>query len=892
MLSNKVKSIFIFFGGCFLGFTPLRIQAQSSCDRNLDEVNYLYEIGRFQQAIDAVNSCLESSGYSRPSKIEAYAMLSKSLLAIDSSEKAKWYLRELLTIKDDYEPKIDDPLRFKKALDDVRASMKTNTITSVSKKAEKQELAPATIVVLTSKDIAERGYLTVEEMLDDLPGMDVSRTNGLVNKSVFVRGYRSANMSDRLLVVINGVEANEMWTQFAYLGKQLPVESIERVEMIYGPASSLYGANAFSGVLNIVTKGGSTLFKSNKTSFESEPKTEFMMSGRINTGAFNTQALEGTTAVKLKNGVVIQMNGKIYQSDENNLSKYPNWDGQWTEADFGPNHYRKTLTLVTTKDSIKNIYTTKDPTGTYHQIKGDSILPTQFAIDEAKRLDQLKYNEIPNIQGFYNKGSDPKIFSDKTFGTYANMRVTLGDLILDLHIEDRDEGATPDYVDRFFSVNSLFTNWQARQQFISSRYSKKLGDKWFFYNTAYYRISDFGVKSRLTTFNGYAQDRRELIDFFDPRRINPEWTRVSYFQQCKQFRDEFRAQYTINDHFDLLVGLEIRNGIFQSNYLTSAISDNAMLNGTVPSNPGGNNPAMFEGGGFGSFTYSNTAKKININVGGRYDYTWVNEDSKVSYGKFNPRLSAVFYPGNWVFKLIYSEAMFAFPSFVRFSSSVSRIPPDNLAPETVKNIEFNVTHVLKGGKFTTEWVGYKSTYADMLITNKVKGLDQYGNWPNTTNEVMGAQMNTQWKVNRFIDFNTNATVNHSVFLTPSSTNPDEITTLKTAQISDFTFYAGIGTKFLKDKIYFYISSNVVGNKYTGKGTSLANSTQLITIPGYQLINAAVKVDLFQNITFQVIGRNLLNHYYAAPGIRSASGSQSPLVPQPGRNIHLALNFRF
>ena len=892
MLSKKVKSIFIFFGGCFLGFTPLRIQAQSSCDRNLDEVKYLYEIGRFQQAIDAVNLCLESSGYSRPSKIEAYAMLSKSLLAIDSSEKAKWYLRELLTIKDDYETKIDDPLRFKKALDDVRASMKTNTITSVSKKAEKQELAPATIVVLTSKDIAERGYLTVEEMLDDLPGMDVSRTNGLVNKSVFVRGYRSANMSDRLLVVINGVEANEMWTQFAYLGKQLPVESIERVEMIYGPASSLYGANAFSGVLNIVTKGGSTLFKSNKTSFESEPKTEFMMSGRINTGAFNTQALEGTTAVKLKNGVVIQMNGKVYQSDENNLSKYSDWDGQWTEADFGPNHYRKTLSLVTTKDSIKNIYTTKDPNGTYHQIKGDSILPTQFAIDEAKRLDQLKYNEIPNIQGFYNKGADPKIFSDKTFGTYANMRVTLGDLILDLHIEDRDEGATPDYVDRFFSVNSLFTNWQARQQFISSRYSKKLGDKWFFYNTAYYRISDFGVKSRLTTFNGYAQDRRELIDFFDPKRINPEWTRVSYFQQCKQFRDEFRAQYTINDHFDLLVGLEIRNGIFQSNYLTSAISDNAMLNGTVPSNPGGNNPAMFEGGGYGSFTYSNTAKKININVGGRYDYTWVNEDSKVSYGKFNPRLSAVFYPGNWVFKLIYSEAMFAFPSFVRFSSSVSRIPPDNLAPETVKNIEFNVTHVLKGGKFTTEWVGYKSTYAEMLITNKVKGLDQYGNWPNTTNEVMGAQMNTQWKVNRFIDFNTNATVNHSVFLTPSSTNPDEITTLKTAQISDFTLYAGLGTKFLKDKIYFYISSNVVGNKYTGKGTSLANSTQLITIPGYQLINAALKVDIFQNITFQVIGRNLLNHYYAAPGIRSASGSQSSLVPQPGRNIHLALNFRF
>jgi outer membrane receptor protein involved in Fe transport len=131
-----------------------------------------------------------------------------------------------------------------------------------------------------------------------------------------------------------------------------------------------------------------------------------------------------------------------------------------------------------------------------------------------------------------------------------------------------------------------------------------------------------------------------------------------------------------------------------------------------------------------------------------------------------------------------------------------------------------------------------------------------------------------------------------VLLTHSTTNHDEINKLKTEQIYVFSLYAGLGTKFLKDKIYFYISSNVVGNKYTGKGTSLANSTQLITIPGYQLINAALKADIFQKITFQVIGRNLLNHYYAAPGIRSASGSQSSLVPQPGRNIHLALNFRF
>ena len=45
------------------------------------------------------------------------------------------------------------------------------------------------------------------------------------------------------MILVDGVEDNEMYTQFAFMGKQLPIQSVKRVEIIYGPASSLYGAN-------------------------------------------------------------------------------------------------------------------------------------------------------------------------------------------------------------------------------------------------------------------------------------------------------------------------------------------------------------------------------------------------------------------------------------------------------------------------------------------------------------------------------------------------------------------------------------------------------------------------------------------------------------------------
>ncbi len=886
--------------GWILSIMLLRIwslsaQETNNCDMQLRSHIDEYQLGRFDACIIGINACIQSNGYSSASKIVALSYLSKSYLAIDSIQLGNQAIRDILERKDNYEAEINDPIRFKRQLEYVRAQMKTNLIMSVSKKAEKLELAPATLVVLTAEDIRNRGYKSLDEILDDLPGVDIAKTSGLVDKSFNQRGYRSANMNDKTMIVFDGVEDNEMYTQFAYIGKQLPVQSIKRVEMIYGPASSLYGANAFSGVINVVTKDGADLFESKKNSFEETQHTQYTLEGRVNAGSFNTQALEMDGAVKLKNGIVMQLFGKYNTSDENDLSAYSDWDGKWTEADFGENHYLNRMTTSRTTSNSgfwDSLLSRRDPTGKYYSYNSDStkIIPTQLALDEISQKDQQFYHTIPNISGFIDKTADPTKFSDKSNGQYLGIKVTLGDLVLQAQLSERNEGASPDYVDRYFAVNSLFTNWEARQQFISSRYSKKLGDKWFFYNTAYYRISDFGVDSRLTTFRGFAQGNLGFADFIGG--VNPAWGRVSYYQQCKQFRDEFRAQYVINDRHDVLFGAEVRNGIFQSNYLTTSTSNNAILRGTVAVEPGGNSPAMFDLGAFVNYSYSNPQKFINVSFGGRWDKNVVAESQSAGYSQFNPRASLVYYPGTWVFKAIYSEAIFAFPSFVKFSTSVSRVRPDVLDPEKVRNGELSIFKGFLNNKITLESVFYHARYSNLLTTRKVDGKDQYANLENSETRVSGTQFVGKWKMTSTLDFNMNATYNHSRLHLLDQAFDGGDSTLKTAQIADFTFYAGLGWSFFKKKAYVYVATNIVGNKYTGLGTTINNATTMEVIPRYQLINATLRYNFRPQTSIQIIGRNLLNALYFAPGIRSAAGSQSSLIPQAGRTIDIALNFKF
>lgn len=127
-------------------------------------------------------------------------------------------------------------------------------ITTASKYEERLSDAPATMIVITKEDIEQRGYKELSEMFDDLPGMDMSRMWGDHYYKNYMRGYRNT-IGDPYLVLVDGITQNDLYYGINTVTMvAIPVTHIKRVEIVYGPASSVYGANAFMGVINIITE--------------------------------------------------------------------------------------------------------------------------------------------------------------------------------------------------------------------------------------------------------------------------------------------------------------------------------------------------------------------------------------------------------------------------------------------------------------------------------------------------------------------------------------------------------------------------------------------------------------------------------------------------------------
>jgi outer membrane receptor for ferrienterochelin and colicins len=139
-------------------------------------------------------------------------------------------------------------------------NVQVDTVYGASKFQQKVTEAPSSITIITADEIQKYGYRTVSDLLQSVPGFYV--TNDRNYSYVGVDGIsRPTDYSTHLLVLIDGHRVNDNVYNAAYVGTEaiLDVDLIARVEIIRGPGSSLYGANAFLGVINIITKRGADL---------------------------------------------------------------------------------------------------------------------------------------------------------------------------------------------------------------------------------------------------------------------------------------------------------------------------------------------------------------------------------------------------------------------------------------------------------------------------------------------------------------------------------------------------------------------------------------------------------------------------------------------------------
>ncbi|MFC2151355.1 TonB-dependent receptor plug domain-containing protein [Bacteroidota bacterium] len=128
--------------------------------------------------------------------------------------------------------------------------------------------APSVVSVITENQIKERGYLSIDEALNSIAGFDIITDHFQPNLGI--RGINGGLRSwSRLVkVMVDGQSVSFRSNSDNYLDASLiPIEAVEKIEVIRGPNSALFGKNAFLGVVNIITKSGSKLEKSSITNY-------------------------------------------------------------------------------------------------------------------------------------------------------------------------------------------------------------------------------------------------------------------------------------------------------------------------------------------------------------------------------------------------------------------------------------------------------------------------------------------------------------------------------------------------------------------------------------------------------------------------------------------------
>lgn len=132
----------------------------------------------------------------------------------------------------------------------------TEIVVTASARSQAIKLAPASIGVITKEELQERQVTTFDQAFDDMPGVVVTRSSGTNVQAFSIRGaseVAGGGIGNRVLLLIDGRPALSPESGGA-LWNLVPVGSVERIEVVRGPYSSLYGSSAMGGVVNVITR--------------------------------------------------------------------------------------------------------------------------------------------------------------------------------------------------------------------------------------------------------------------------------------------------------------------------------------------------------------------------------------------------------------------------------------------------------------------------------------------------------------------------------------------------------------------------------------------------------------------------------------------------------------
>lgn len=254
-----------------------------------------------------------------------------------------------------------------------------------------------TITVITSEQIKGSATTNIADLLQQVAGVDIRRRGtGGGQSDLYIRG----GGFDQTLLLIDGIKMDDAQTGHHTMNAVLPIEVIERIEIIKGPAARIFGQNAFTGAINIVTKKR----LKNKVSINVEAGSFGQLNGSVTLGK------------ELENSSIIAHVGALTSDGYRNNSDYNN-QNYFLKGIF--NKKKQPIEVIATffdkKFGAENFYTTNETFNEYEETQNSLLgVSTTFRSD--------KFKITPRI--YWRRGQDMFLLRRDDSGFYRNFHIT------------------------------------------------------------------------------------------------------------------------------------------------------------------------------------------------------------------------------------------------------------------------------------------------------------------------------------------------------------------------------------------------------------------------------------------------------------------------------------
>ncbi|MBN2664090.1 MAG: TonB-dependent receptor [Bacteroidales bacterium] len=347
------------------------------------------------------------------------------------------------------------------------------------------------IQVITQQQISDRGYHDLGDVLKDLNDFDVVSNAGQFGEFYCVRGIEG---NDRFLVLINGHKINPSSGTYLSIGNSISVRYAERIEIIYGAASAVYGADAFSGIINIVI---------NQDNLQTNN-----ISGSINYGALYSADANFKAEAYSKNGFSVFLLARYYQSNGPNFT---NTDSTFYNYNVVKNY---PLPLINSFEQPTNDHTIYFSAA----YKNFSVNYFRKQFDEGNAL-----GFVPSIY-IYNKENKWKNSTDMVWIVYKQNFKNSGVFTVDLSYKYHNQDKNTLYYK--WNVPNVFDPAQRYRQFMTGKDNTYLA--LFTYNQ--------NISKKITFVLGADNEYFEMIPPYANDEIFGE--SVKYFDENEEIIDD------------------------------------------------------------------------------------------------------------------------------------------------------------------------------------------------------------------------------------------------------------------------------------------------------------------------------------------------------------------